>query len=132
MNWKLLINFKYLLAHIAIFSIPGALAGPIISEFMAVNNSVLADEDGDFSDWIEIRNPDASAISLAGYHLTDDVGDLTKWTFPAVNLNAGATLVVFASNKDRALPAGELHTNFKLSAGGEYLALVKPDGVTIV
>ncbi|MDG1070191.1 MAG: lamin tail domain-containing protein [Akkermansiaceae bacterium] len=131
MNWKLLINFKYLLAHIAIFSIPGALAGPIISEFMAVNNSVLADEDGDFSDWIEIRNPDASAISLAGYHLTDDVGDLTKWTFPAVNLNAGATLVVFASNKDRALPAGELHTNFKLSAGGEYLALVNPDGTTI-
>jgi hypothetical protein len=25
-----------------------------------------------------------------------------------------------------------LHTNFRLSAGGEYLALVEPDGRTIV
>jgi len=107
------------------------MAGPVISEFMADNDSVLADEDGAFSDWIEIRNPEGVAISLAGYHLTDDAGNLTKWTFPAVNLNAGATLVVFASNKDRDLPGGELHTNFKLSAGGEYLALVNPDGTTV-
>ena len=42
-------------------------------------------------------------------------------------LNAG----VFASDKDRRVPGGELHTNFKLSAGGDYLALVRPDGVAI-
>ncbi|MDA7888320.1 lamin tail domain-containing protein [Akkermansiaceae bacterium] len=131
MNWKPPINLKYLLVPVALCSSSSVIAGPIISEFMADNVSAHADEDGDFSDWIEIRNPDASVISLAGYHLTDDAVDLTKWTFPAVNLNPGATIVVFASNKDRALPGGELHTNFRLSAGGEYLALVNPDGTTV-
>jgi len=102
-----------------------------ISEFMASNDSTLADEDGDFSDWIEIRNTGASAVSLSGYHLTDNAANLTKWTFPAVNLNAGAYIVVFASNKDRTDPAGELHTNFRLSSSGEYLGLVEPDGTTV-
>ena len=91
-----------------------------------------ADADGDFSDWIEIHNPDAAAVPLAGYHLTDDPTDLTKWTFPAVTLDAGGYLVVFASNKDRTDPGSELHTNFRLGASGEYLALVAPDGTTVL
>ena len=49
----------------------------------------------------------------------------------ATTLLPGGYLVVFASTKNRALPGSELHTNFSLSAGGEYLALVQPDGVTI-
>ena len=39
---------------------------------------------------------------------------------------------MFASGKDRAIAGSELHTNFGLSAEGEYLALVAPDGTTIV
>ncbi|GIT04668.1 MAG: hypothetical protein CM1200mP29_00790 [Verrucomicrobiota bacterium] len=99
------------------------------------NVSRLPDEDGDFSDWIEVHNPDNVAVPLAGYHLTDDAANLDKWTFPAVNLNPGATLVVFASGKNRtapSVPTARLHTNFRLSADGEYLALVAPDGVTVV
>ena len=50
---------------------------PLITEFMAANDSTLADEDGEFSDWIEIHNPDSTPISLAGYHLLPSVrGDL--------------------------------------------------------
>ena len=105
---------------------------PLITEFMAANVSTLADEDGEFSDWIEIQNPDTTPISLAGYHLTDDAANLDKWTFPAVTLNPGAYLVVFASGKNRLDPAGRLHTDFQLSAEGEYLALVAPDGVTVL
>ena len=108
------------------------LAAPRITEFMAANHSALADQDGDFSDWIEIHNPDATPISLAGYHLTDDATKLTQWTFPAVTLAPGAYLVVFASGKDRINPASQLHTNFELAADGEYLGLVAPDGVTVV
>ncbi len=37
-------------------------------------------------------------------------------------------MIVFASGKDRATPGQELHTNFKLSAEGEYLAMFGPDG----
>ena len=39
--------------------------------------------------------------------------------------------MIFASGKDRTDPAAELHTNFKLTGEGEYLALVEPDGTTV-
>jgi hypothetical protein len=104
----------------------------IISEFMADNASCLTDQDGQFSDWIEIYNPTLSSINLEGYSLTDDPGVLTKWTFPAVTLQPGAYLIVFASGNDRANPGAELHANFQLNADGEFLALVKPDGVTVL
>ena len=56
---------------------------------------------------------------------------MEKWTFPEVNLPPGEYLVVFASDKNRATAGGELHTNFRLSGSGEYLALIAPDGTTI-
>ena len=101
----------------------------VISEFMADNAATLADRDGAFSDWVEVYNPTAEAIDLAGWHLTDDDDELDKWTFPAVTLPGGERLVVFASGKN--LLGEELHTNFNLRRGGEYLALVQPDGSTV-
>ena len=106
-------------------------ANVVISELMAVNNSTLADEDGEYSDWLELHNTTAAPVHLDGYYLTDDTDDLTKWRLPSVMLGPGGYLTVFASDKDRADPAGTLHTNFKLAAEGEPLALVRPDGVTI-
>lgn len=107
-----------------------AEAAPYISEFMASNARGLADETGEFADWIEIYNPSPVAVNLEGWSLTDDAEELTRWRFPATNLAGGGFLVVFASGKDRRVPGARLHTNFQLSAGGEYLALVGPDGVT--
>ena len=107
-------------------------ASPVIlSEFMADNSHTLPDEDGSFEDWIEIYNTSSSPANLDGWYLTDDANDLTKWRFPATNLDAGGFLVVFASGKDRRVAGAPLHTQFKLSADGEYLALVVPDGMTI-
>ncbi|MCP4633296.1 MAG: lamin tail domain-containing protein, partial [candidate division Zixibacteria bacterium] len=112
---------------------PGLLFAeiPIITEFMASNNSVLVDEDGDYSDWIEIHNPGPSIENLAGWYLTDDADNLTKWQFPDISIGVDEYLVIFASDKDRAAAESELHLNFKLSSGGEYLALVEADGITI-
>src|SRR5881296_212626 len=62
-------------------------AEPIISEFMPDNERVLADEDGQFSDWIEVHNPGDTVINLAGYYLTDDPQQLTKWAFPSVTVS---------------------------------------------
>ncbi|HEX2973984.1 MAG TPA: lamin tail domain-containing protein, partial [Tepidisphaeraceae bacterium] len=109
-----------------------AAADPIISEFMALNTKGLMDQDGDYSDWIEIHNPGDTAINLDGWYLTDTVDTLAKWRLPAVTLDANGYLVVFASGKDRAVVGQELHTDFKLSGDGEYLGLVKPDGTTVV
>ncbi len=111
-------------------SVAALHADPVISEFMASNKTTLADEDGDFSDWIEIFNPDATPVDLNGWNLTDSTKKKTKWTFPAVTLAPQGYLVVFASGKDRREPARPLHTNFSLDADGEYLGLIRPDGTT--
>ncbi len=94
---------------------------PIITEFMASNSTTLLDGDGQSSDWVEVHNPTLAPIDLAGWRLTDSVGNPQKWTFPSVSLDAGDYLVVFASSQsvvDYVDPAGNLHTNFALSAGG--------------
>lgn len=108
----------------------------IISEFMADNVSAAdVDEDTSHSDWLEIQNIGGSAASLNGWYLTDDAGNLRQWQFPvttpAVTLAPGARLVVWCSDKNRKAAVNKLHTNFKLSNNGEYLALVRPDGVTV-
>ena len=105
--------------------------GLVINEFMAINDATLQDEDMDYSDWIEIYNSSNAAINLNGWYLTDRTNDLTKWQFPSTNIQPNAFLVVFASGKDRSVAGSELHTGFKLSGDGEYLGLVKPDGLTI-
>lgn len=102
--------------------------GLLISEFLAENDGVNRDEDGDKSDWIELFNSSAQSVSLFGWSLTDDPANLTKWRFPNLTLPAGGRLVVFASEKNRTATTGRLHTNFKLSNGGEFLALVNPSG----
>ncbi|MBN2271198.1 MAG: lamin tail domain-containing protein [Sedimentisphaerales bacterium] len=111
----------------------------IITEFMASNHSVeplgpgeLLDEDKESSDWIEIHNPTDTPVNLNGWYLTHDPCDLTEWEFPAVELGPGEFRIVFASDKNRRNPAGTLHTNFNLDANGDYLAIVRPDGKTIV
>lgn len=100
----------------------------VLSEFMAANSHTIEDEDRNYEDWIEVMNLGAAPVNLAGWRLTDDAGDLAKWVFPATNLAPNQALVVFASNKDRRAPGAPLHTNFRLSNNGEYLALVRPDG----
>lgn len=101
-----------------------------LSEFMA-KNTTLGDEDGTFSDWIEIRNAGPCPVNLDGWSLTDNAAQLTKWRFPATNIAAGQYLVVWASDKNRRIPGLPLHTSFKLSDDGEYLGLVRADGSTI-
>ena len=57
----------------------------------------------------------------------------TKWQLPDVSIAPNGFLVIFASSKDRNPTNGDnLHTNFNLGAGGEYVALVAADGTTVV
>jgi hypothetical protein len=111
--------------------LPGS-AQPIISEFMAQNDTVLADEDEGFSDWVEIYNPGPGSTNLNGFYLTDDASNLTKWRLPSQSISAGGYLVVFASGKNRAVAGAPLHTSFSLDADGEYLALIASNGTTVV
>ncbi len=105
--------------------IPGE---PVINEVSATNQSILLDEDGESTDWIELHNPSGTTAILNDYYLSDDPSLPTKWRLPNMNLAPGGFLMIFASGKDRAVAGSELHTNFSLQAGGEYLALSKVDG----
>lgn len=103
-----------------------------INEFMAINNTTIADDAGEFDDWIELYNPHANAISLAGYYLTDDLNDLTKYRIPTNSSEqVGSTgfILIWADDQTEQ---GDLHTNFGLSALGESVVLVGTDGQTII
>ena len=122
--------FVLALAAILSSGVATAASSVVISEFMAINNTTLADEDGSYSDWIELYNSSTNTVNLGGWYLAGRPTNLTQWMFPSTNLDPSQFLVVFASNKNRRVAGGPLHTNFKLSGSGEYLALVMPDGVT--
>jgi len=102
-----------------------------ISEFMAKNDAAFTNQTGNFYDWIEIHNPAASNINLNGWFLTDKTNELQKWQFPSTNIPPDSFIIVFASGNNIKVPGKELHTNFKLSSSGEFLALIKPDGTTL-
>lgn len=102
-----------------------------ITEFLADGNSAVADENGEYPDWIELFNAGSETVNLMGWHLTDDPANPAKWTFPEVTISPNKYLIVFASGKDRAVTGSPLHANFKLAAEGGYLALVQSDGKTI-
>jgi hypothetical protein len=97
-----------------------------ITEFMASNTHTLADDDGDYSDWIELENTAVTNVDLVNWALSDSPGNPEKWLFPSTNIPPGGFMVVFASGKNRRVPGAPLHTNFKLSAAGDYLALSRP------
>jgi hypothetical protein len=111
---------------------PIETGGPIISEFCADNGDTIEDEDLNSPDWIEIYNGQSSSQNLSGYYLTDDPLDLTKWRIPAITIGGYDYLLIFASGKDRDNPDGLLHASFSLEKDGGYLALVDPDGSTVL
>src|SRR6185437_13035279 len=104
------------------------LAGVVINEFLANNNTGIVDQDNDHSDWIELLNTDSTSVNLGGWSLSDDPANPGKWHFPSTTLAGNGFLLVWASGKNRAVSGQELHTNFSLDAAGETLELVKPDG----
>lgn len=102
--------------------------GVVLSEFMANNRRTLNDEDGEASDWIELRNTSDTRVDLTGWGLSDEAAVPMKWRFPVVSIPARGFLLVFASGKNRVVPTARLHTNFRLSAQGGELVLTRADG----
>ena len=110
----------------------GVSTTPLITELEAINNTTLADQAGEHSDWLEIYNPATTSVNLGGYYLTNKLSDLTKWEIPdGVTLQPNSFLVVFCDSENITNPS-ELHTNFNLSGSGASVALVAPNGVTIL
>ncbi len=99
----------------------------VLYEIMADNETTLADNFGEYSDWIEIKNLGDTPQNLQGWFLTNDEDTLNEWTFPDVTIGPKEYLIVFASGRDTIDDPNNLHVNFKLDKDGQYLALVHPD-----
>ena len=94
----------------------------VINEVMASNDGTVLDPQGDDDDWIELLNFGTETIHLTGMYLSDKSSKPLKWRFPeGASIAAGGYLLVWADDQSGATPG--LHTNFKLSAGGESVVL---------
>jgi hypothetical protein len=104
-----------------------------ISEALSGEEGGLADEYSRAQDWIELRNHLAQWVDLTGFYLTDSKKALQTWRFPGGAIPPGGHLIVLADGlAAQPNPATFLHASFKLNSGGEWMALVGPDGREIV
>lgn len=97
-----------------------------INEVMARNVSFLADADGNYYDWIELRNNTNQAINLKGYTLSKDLEQGPSFVFTDYLLPARGYAVFFADEEVGTVGAGS-HVPFSLSASGETLFLCDVD-----
>lgn len=109
----------------AVSDVPASsdLPALFINEFMAQNDSTIADTDGNggYPDWIEIYNAGASAVDMGGMYLSDNLKQSTKWRIPdGVVIPAGGHVLFWADNDPEQ---GDTHTNFKLDTAGEEIGL---------
>ena len=106
----------------------GAPVMLVINEMMASNSTAIADEHGEYDDWIEIFNPGPSAILMSGMFLEDNTG--STWEVPPnVGINSGQYLLFWADD-GWLTGQGDYHTNFKLSKDGDGVTLYDTDGTT--
>jgi len=98
----------------------------LINEVCSDNETIITDEFGDESDWIELYNAGAGSVDLTGYFLSDNTDNPQKWTFPSISITPSEYLIIFAS--DENVLDTYAHTNFKLSKDGEPLIFSDPSG----
>ena len=101
--------------------------GLVINELMAVNGATIADDSGDYDDWIEIANTGPSAVDLGGFVLTDHWEGSADFVFPSTTLQPGEYIIVWADGEPSE---GNLHAPFKLDGDGEDAYLT--DGQVII
>lgn len=113
---------------------PPALANVHINEFVTENQprpndpNAPVDMDGEYPDWIELKNNEAAPVTLTNWQLSDDPLNLAKWKFAATTIPANGYLIVFASGRSRSITGVQPHTSFKLGSSGDLILSV-PNGM---
>lgn len=127
-------NIHKRILSVILFSITIGLsvhAQVVINEFSCANDNVIADNYGEYEDWIELYNAGAIPVDLTGYYLSDSKNNPTKWPIPSGVLNPGAFRLFFASKRDIIVGANS-HTNFKLTqTASEEVVFADPTGTIV-
>ncbi len=101
-----------------------SLGGVYISEFGGSTGSVA-------SDWVELHNSTGSAVSLAGYGLSNNPKNPAKWVFPDISIEPGEYLLLYATGSADKAQKKNLKLNFNISSTGETLFFFDPNGKLI-
>jgi hypothetical protein len=96
------------LCCISSFNIPVSGQNVIINEIMSSNSSVMGDDNGDYSDWIELYNAGTQPVQLEGWGLSDSYSESCEMDLSKVHVQSWRTFAVWASGKDRKPVAGEM------------------------
>lgn len=108
-----------------------ARAQVVVNEVSASNLATVADNFGDYDDWVELYNTTAAPYDISGWWLSDNPNTPMKWALPAGTIvGANARLIIWCSGRNISAPA--LHTNFKLNqTSQEWVVLSNPGGTVI-
>ncbi len=110
---------------------PSSLVRPtvVINEFLAVNDTINADNAGEYDDWVEIYNTGTAVVQFDGLYLSDDESNPLKWALPTGQGIDPSGFALFWCDDDDgegdsgAASQGDHHTSFNLSSVGETLML---------
>jgi len=105
------------------------LGGLVINEIMAGNVNAVADQNGEYDDWVELYNGNSFNLNLNGYYLSDNENDLTKWTFSNTIIPAYGYLIIWCDTAGNSQSG--LHTTYRLSADQEEVYLTDPTGTVV-
>jgi gliding motility-associated-like protein len=124
---------RYIITSVlTVFGAVNALnAQIVINEFSCANKNIIADNFGEFEDWIELYNAGTAPVDLTGYYLSDTKNNPTKWPIPSGVLNPGAFRIFFASGRN-VVGGGFSHTSFKLKqTSNEEVVFSDPTGTIV-
>lgn len=107
----------------AVFQPSASFQNVVINEVMPSNSAYMADNFGDFDDWLELYNPNDFAVNLSNWTVQRDT---IEWKIP------GGTIIPANGYKllwnDNELYQGVDHTSFKLPNSTQTVYLYSPTG----
>ena len=103
----------------------------IINEVMVLNDR-YAVQNGEYFDWIEIKNNSAKPILLSDYYLSCNKNNPQRWQFPSITLQPGEMTLVFASGSSEKSTSAFIHCDFRLSSEYEELYLYRAEGDSLI
>ena len=98
-------------------------SGLIINEVMPSNAKYLQQADGEFYDWVELKNTSDAPIRLADYALSDDPDEPTAFQLPDVMLAPGECYIVICSGNTQLTDHRYVHASFSVSREESWIYL---------
>lgn len=92
--------------------------GVRINEACANNDALIADNAGEYNDWVELYNTTNQPLELTECYLTDNYSNWNRWRLPDTTMQAHGFMLLWL---DDDMEQGRNHANFKLGPNEELI-----------